>query len=171
MPWSYLSNYPCPGVVFLAAVGSVASPNDHFATRPDCCVSCDQRTHSLGWWLSKYPCWDCICRRCSNPDPGSCRPRRSFLRAGQTAVWRLRTEGAPVVLMAVQVLVLGLYLPPVFSNSCRCHRVHPQMIISLPVQTAVCSIRPEGARRSCWWPSNCFALGSYLPPVLTLRGC
>jgi len=40
-----------------------------------------------------------------------------------------------VVLVAVQVFVLGLYLPPVFKSL----KVPtpPQTIISLPVQTAV----------------------------------
>jgi hypothetical protein len=38
--------------------------------------------------------------------------------------------GALVVLVAIQLFVLGLYLPPVLS-------ITPQTIISLPVQTAV----------------------------------
>jgi hypothetical protein len=33
----------------------------------------------------------------------------------QTAVCRARAEGALVVLVAVQLSVLGLYLPPVFK--------------------------------------------------------
>ena len=42
--------------------------------------------------------------------------------------------GALVMLVAIQVSVLGLYLPPVFSS-----RLDdpPHTIISLPVQTAV----------------------------------
>jgi len=43
------------------------------------------------------------------------------------------------VLVAVQLSVPGLYLPPVFKL------LPPQTIISLPVHTAVCSSRPEGA--------------------------
>src|SRR5437667_12755568 len=34
----------------------------------------------------------------------------------QTAVWLDRAEGALVVLVAVQLSVLGLYLPPVFKR-------------------------------------------------------
>ena len=31
------------------------------------------------WWRSNYPCWDCICRRCSNRLIAvTVRPRRSF---------------------------------------------------------------------------------------------
>ena len=39
-----------------------------------------------------------------------------------------------MVLVAVQLSVLGLYLPPVFKS---CRRYPPQTIISLPVHTAV----------------------------------
>ena len=46
-----------------------------------------------------------------------------------------RALGALVVLVAVQLSVLGLYLPPVF----RSWESPPQTIISLPVHTAVCS--------------------------------
>jgi len=42
--------------------------------------------------------------------------------------------GALVVLVAVQLSVLGLYLPPVFKKG---PLVPPQRIISLPIQTAV----------------------------------
>jgi hypothetical protein len=41
-----------------------------------------------------------------------------------------------MVLVAVQLLVLGLYLPPVFKKLKLFSP--PQTIISLPVQTAVC---------------------------------
>jgi hypothetical protein len=49
-----------------------------------------------------------------------------------------------VVLMGVQLSVLGLYLPPVLRPLMR-SVVPPQAIISLPVHTAVGSIRPSGA--------------------------
>ena len=49
-----------------------------------------------------------------------------------TAVWVYRAEGALVVLVAVQLLALGSYLPPVLRPG-----NPPQTIISLPVQTAV----------------------------------
>ena len=47
----------------------------------------------------------------------------------------VRAAGALVVLVAVQLSVLGLYLPPVLNSRCRHHP--PQTIISLPVHTAV----------------------------------
>jgi hypothetical protein len=63
-------------------------------------------------------------------------PQTIISLSAQTAVCEFRPEGALVVLMAVQLSVLGLYLPPVL----RCWPLSlspPQMIISLPVQTAV----------------------------------
>jgi hypothetical protein len=52
----------------------------------------------------------------------------------QTAVCTYRAAGALVVLVAVQLSVLGLYLPPVLKWLTL---IPPQAIISLPVQTAV----------------------------------
>src|SRR6476660_4535737 len=59
-----------------------------------------------------------------------------------TAVRPMRTDGALLVLVAAQLSVLGLYLPPVLNIS---PAPPPQMIISLPVQTAVCPDRASGA--------------------------
>ena len=47
------------------------------------------------------------------------------------------------MLVAVQLSVLGLYLPPVFSQTLTLPDP-PQTIISLPVQTAVCTPRASG---------------------------
>jgi hypothetical protein len=54
----------------------------------------------------------------------------------QTAVWLYRTEGALVVLVAVQLSVPGLYLAPVFKRPMLPFNP-PQTIISVPVQTAL----------------------------------
>jgi hypothetical protein len=48
----------------------------------------------------------------------------------QTAVCKYRAPGALLVLVAVQLSVLGLYLPPVLSAA------PPHTIISLPHHTA-----------------------------------
>lgn len=53
----------------------------------------------------------------------------------QIAVCQMRAEGALTVLTAVQLPVLGLYLPPVFKALLPSDP--PHTIISLPVQTAV----------------------------------
>ena len=73
-----------------------------------------------------------------------------------------RPAGALVVLVAVQVFVPGLYLPPVFKE----YRSYypPQTIISLPVQTAVCSLSASGRVGGA---GGCPTVGAglYLPPV------
>ena len=64
--------------------------------------------------------------------------------------------------MAVQLSVLGSYLPPVFKiNWLSCP---PHTIISLPVQTAVCKYREEGALVPMV-AVQLSVLGLYLPPV------
>src|SRR5438309_1737179 len=69
---------------------------------------------------------------------------------------------AVVVLVANQLSVPGLYLPPVFKSP-----KPPQMIISLPVQTAVWPYRPEGESLVA---THVSVLGLYLPPVLKKAG-
>ncbi len=87
------------------------------------------------WWLSNYPCWDCISRRCLNGRTHQIRPRRSFHcrstlpceRVEQWARW--------------WCWWLSNYRCwDCISRRCskrRCHHSPPQTIISLPVQTAV----------------------------------
>ena len=53
-----------------------------------------------------------------------------------TAVWASRPAGALLVLVAVQLSVPGLYLPPVLKKLGKLS-VPPHTIISLPVHTAV----------------------------------
>jgi hypothetical protein len=53
----------------------------------------------------------------------------------QTAVCQNLAVGTLAVVVAVQLFVLGLYLPPVFKGPLSA--APPQMIISLPVQIAV----------------------------------
>src|SRR5262245_2214154 len=60
----------------------------------------------------------------------------------QTAVGTYRAVGASVVLVAVQLSVTRLYLPPVLKIAGGFHP--PQTIISLPVHTAECWNRPSG---------------------------
>jgi hypothetical protein len=69
-----------------------------------------------------------------------------------------------MVLVAVQLSVLGLYLPPVSISGPLLGLYPPQTIISLPVQTAVCSSRPVGAL-AVLMLIQLFVVGLYLPPV------
>jgi hypothetical protein len=70
-------------------------------------------------------------------------PQTIILLPVHTAVCWYRAAGALVVLAAVQLSVLGLYLPPVFKLPKP--SAPPQTIISTPVHTAVCESRAEGA--------------------------
>jgi len=72
-----------------------------------------------------------------------------------------------MVFMAVQLFVLGSYLPPVFSSLDPSYP--PQTIISLPLQTPLCCPRPEGALVVLVAVQLSVA-GSYLPPVFKERG-
>jgi hypothetical protein len=58
-------------------------------------------------------------------------------RPVQTALWESRANGAPLATpVAIQLFVLGLYLPPVFVGL-KDSSTPPQTIISSPVHTAV----------------------------------
>jgi hypothetical protein len=63
-----------------------------------------------------------------------------------------------MVLIGVQLSVLELYLPPVFEGTA------PQTIISVPVQTAVCSSLASGTF-VVLVAVQLFVVGLYLPPV------
>ena len=102
----------------------------------------DRRGHWSCWWLSNCPCRDRKSRRYSRKSWSSHPPQTIIPPPVQTAVGKPRPDGAPVVLVAVQLSVAGLYLPPVFKATGPINP--PQTIISLPVQTAVCSYRPVG---------------------------
>ena len=65
-----------------------------------------------------------------------------------TALWSRRALGAPLVAVdAPQLSVAGLYRPPV-PSPVPPKSAPPQMIISLPVHTAVCPLRALGTT----WP-------------------
>jgi hypothetical protein len=87
-----------------------------------------------------------------------------------TAVCPLRAEGALVVLVAIQLPLLGLYLPPVLKLL-EIESVPPQTIISLAVHTAVCPVRADGALVRLV-AVQLSVLGLYLPPVFkTSNNC
>ena len=69
------------------------------------------------------------------------------------------------MVVAVQLLVRGLYLPPVFKKMPPSHP--PQTIISLPVHTAVCWYRAEGALIKLV-AVQLSLMGLYLPPVFVV---
>jgi hypothetical protein len=67
------------------------------------------------------------------------------------------------VLVAVHASVVGLYLPPVLKSLLPSYP--PQVIISLPLQIAVCERRAEGALFT-FVANQLSVLGLYLAPVL-----
>jgi hypothetical protein len=77
-----------------------------------------------------------------------------------------RAEGALAVLVAVQLSVLGLYLPPVFSSKMLLLNP-PQTIISLPVHAALWPSRAKGAL-VVLVGVQVSVLGLYLAPVCKL---
>ena len=86
-----------------------------------------------------------------------------MLLSVHTAVWDSRPTGALVVLVAIQLSVIGLYLPPVFTSpSIKLNP--PHTIISLPVQTAVGKARGAGAF-AVLVAIQLSVAGLYLPPV------
>src|ERR1051325_7616648 len=84
----------------------------------------------------------------------------------QTAVCFSRASGTLVILVAVQLLVLGLYFPPVLRSTKLDSSIPPHTIISLPVQTAVWNCRAAGAL-VVLVGVQLSVLGLYLPPVFT----
>src|SRR5438046_1897747 len=83
----------------------------------------------------------------------------------QTAVCPDRAAGALAVLVAVQLFVLALYLPPVLAAK-PLMSYPPHTTMSLPVQTTVCDCRPDGAL-VVFVAVQPSVFGLYLPPVLT----
>jgi len=73
-----------------------------------------------------------------------------------------------VVFVAIQLFVPGSYLPPVFNRT-KFWSVPPQIIISLPLQTALCEARAEGTLAMVV-AIQLFVLGLYVPPVLKYWG-
>ena len=137
----------CPtiraGIVSPASVERIkvisSAPHDHFTAGPHCRVtgSASGRVDGAGG-CPTIRARDCIFRRCSKPTLlVHIRPKQSFHCPSTLPCDSIEQSGALVVLVAVQLSVLGLYLPPVFEDRKMATGTPPQTIISLPVQTAV----------------------------------
>lgn len=102
------------GVAVLVAVGLAVAVGVGVGVGPDCAQYFPPLFKSTG------------------PVP---RPPQTIISLpDQIAVWRYRAAGALLILVAVQLSMPGLYLPPVFKYP---GLVPPQTIISVAVQTAV----------------------------------
>jgi hypothetical protein len=84
----------------------------------------------------------------------------------QTAVWAYRACGTPVPEVAVHVFADGLNRLPLLSTTgapCKALLLPPQMIISVPVHTAVCPNRATGPPGVATQVSDA---GEYRAPLL-----
>src|SRR6266852_4280811 len=88
----------------------------------------------------------------------------------QTAECHRFALGAFVSVVGVQLSVAGLYRPPVFQTWTLKPSVYqpPQTIISVPVQTAVCSKRASGTF-TVLVGIHVSKAGSYRPPRLVVK--
>jgi hypothetical protein len=92
------------------------------------------------------------------------------------AVWDSRPDGTfPPIEVATQLSAAGLYRPPLLKNGAvgqglPMHCQPPQTTISLPVQTAVGSIRAAGTLAPVEVAVQVSVAGSYFPPSLKLTG-
>ena len=114
-----------------------AAPHDHLTASPNC-----RMRRSRLWRVVSVSRSPTIVRRIV---PATAiqiaerkiasAPQTIISLSVQTAVCKSRGSGALGVLVAVQLSVPGIYLPPVLTN---CEKLEPpQTIISVPVHTAV----------------------------------
>ena len=142
-----------------------APPDNHLAASPDCRMrfSRNRRTKGGGGCPTISAGIVSPARvQIASPKPFD-PPQMIISLPVQTAVWEARPVGALVVLVAVQLFVLGLYLPPVFKTPVGEFKP-PHTIISLPVHTAACRLRLSGASVMLV-AVQLSLLGLYFPPV------
>lgn len=97
---------------------------------------------------------------------GPLPPQTIISLSVHTAVCPARRCGTLLDPVAVQSFMLGLYLPPVSRYNGGPKELPPQIIISLPVQTAVCPNRGAGA--AVFVAVQLSITGLYLAPVFRL---
>ena len=126
-----------PAGVQQCACHHTARPRRSFHCRST--LPCDrlgQRARWSCWWLSNYPCWDCISRRCSMTDCRCLHPRRSFHCRSRLPCDATRPRGALAVVVAVHVSSVHGTPRRQFSEECR----QPALTLLPPTS--------HGARRS-----------------------
>ena len=93
-----------------------STPDNHFAASPDCRVlPSSQRPHGGAGGCPTVGAGIVSAAGVQVSCSWQIRPRRSFHCRSTPPCESYRPAGAPVVLVAVQLLVLGLYLPPVLK--------------------------------------------------------
>ena len=115
------------------------------------------------------PCWDCICRRCSNIGAVQIRPRRSFRcrsilpceRLGHRAHWWCWWPSNCPCWDCISRR---------YSNSCCRHQFRPRRSFRCQSRLPCDRSRAAGALVVLVFV-QLSVLGLYLPPVLTLPSC
>ena len=142
-----------PAGVQIAAVPSIR-PRRSFRCRSRLpCGTLGQWARWWCWWLSNYPCWDYISRRCSNSCSRQIHPRRSFhcqstLPCDALGQRRVGGAGGCPTIRAGIVSPAGVQdrsLPAVTSAPDDHFTASPD-----------CRVTVSGswARWWCWWPSR-----------------
>ena len=130
---------------------AISTPDDHFTAGPDCRVrlSASGRVGGAG---------GCPTIRAGIVSPASIQtaadsahPRQSFHCRSTLPCDSYRAEGALVVLVAVQLSVLGLYLPPVLERQIH---IHPRRSFHCQSKLPCERARAVGRVGACWWLSN-----------------
>ena len=144
----------------------ISAPDDHFTAGPDCRVtlSGSGRVGDAG---------GCPTIGAGIVSPAgvqidaviSIRPRRSFRCRSTPPCERTRPAGALVVLVAVQLSVPGLYLPPVFIMPLTSPAPDDHFTAGPHCRVTVSAHR---ARWWCWWLSNCPCWDCICPPVFKI---
>ena len=99
------------------------------------CDRIGQRARWSCWWLSNYPCWDCISRQCLQKRRRNISTPNDHFTAGPDC--RVRPSGTGRVGGAggCPTIRAGIVSPASVKQAVA--MLPPQTIISLPVQTAV----------------------------------
>ena len=125
------------------------APDDHFTVGPDCRMK-PSTIRCLGG-TSGSPTVGARIVSPAGVKPRKSSPNDHFI-AGPHGGVIASGVGRVYLLVAVQLSVPGLYLPPLFNIVVM---IPPQTIISVPVQTARVTGSGGGALSWCWWLSSC----------------
>ena len=117
------------------------------------CDRLGQRARWWCWWLSNYPCWDCISRRCSKALMPSSPPQTIISLPVQTAVCRLGQRARWWCWWLSNCRCWDCICPPVFKQPLSC-QLRPRRSFHCR-STLPCDSLGQRARWWCWWLSNC----------------
>ena len=131
-----------------------SAPDDHFTAGPDCRVTdSGSRARWWCWWLSNYPCWDCISRRCSNRRCSHTSAPDDHFTAGPDCRVTVLGQWARWWCWWLSNYPCWDCISRQCSKSCR-HHLRPRRSFHCR-STLPCDRLGQRARWWCWWLSNC----------------